>query len=385
MNIKKRSEFDLQGRTFYISPYLPKKEKYKKHYLPAAQTKVDYIRSKLPEYGSITICVNCSLTVDSSIFLPKTIIDEYGKCRVLFSISSTKRFLLPISGLTMLLSVFFYVLFHVKKGDTVILYHSIYYDPIVTFLKKLKKFKIVYEIEEIYADVRDGGNGREKEITRCEKAADAFIFSTEMLNEAVNKNHKKNIVIYGAYKACEREKTETNADTRKTIVVYSGTLMAGKGASHAVECARALDSSYEIRIIGYGSAEEIDTIKYLIEENKSDCKVVFDGMKYGDEYIEYLYKCDIGLCIQPHDNQFNATSFPSKILSYLNCGLKVVATNLEALKKSKLSELISFSADSTPNEVAKAIKIAMEKKVNNSEMLNKLDGEVVLGLFSLLE
>ena len=175
---------------YYISPYLPKAEKYHNHYSPAAQAKVEYIRSKLKEYNAITVCVNCSLTVDDSLFLPEKITDENGDCILLISKSSRRRVWLPLCGALMLLSVFFFILLNVKEKDTVVLYHSVYYDRIVTFLKRIKNFKLIYEVEEIYADVRDGGAGREKEISRCEKDADAFIFSTEMLDEIVNINNE---------------------------------------------------------------------------------------------------------------------------------------------------------------------------------------------------
>lgn len=372
-----------ERRIFYISPFLPNEEKFKKHYSPAAQAKVGYIRSKLKNYNNITICVNCSLTVDNTLFWTETVTDEYGKCKVLFSISSLYRLFLPISGMVMLLSVFFYILFHVSKCDVVILYHSIYYDSIVTFLKKIKKFKIIYEIEEVYADVRDEGIGREKEIERCEMAADAFIFSTEMLDEMINIYHKICIIIYGVYSYKSRTKSDIS-DNKKTIIVYSGTLMVGKGASQAVECAKLLDSSYEIRIIGYGSDEEKKTIKQMISESKSDCKVVFDGMKYGDEYIDYLNDCDIGLCIQPDDCRFNATSFPSKILNYLNCGLKVVASNMEALKKSKIAKLISYSGSCSPEDVAIAIKNSERMEKPDPRLLAKLDEEVEEGIYRII-
>ena len=260
-----------------------------------------------------------------------------------------------------------------KKNDTIILYHSVYYDSIVIFLKKIKKYRIVYEIEEIYADVRNNGRGREKEIKKCESSADAFIFPTEMLDKLINANNKKSVIIYGAYKPEERKLFHTNSNGKKTLIVYSGTLMKGKGAAQAIEVAKSLDSNYEIRIIGYGSREEIETIQQMIEENNSECKVVFDGMKYGSEYIDYLCNCDIGLCIQPSDAGFNATSFPSKILSYLNCGLKVVATEMETLKISKLADVITFTKNSDPIEIGNAIKVALQKDVDNKAVLEQLD------------
>lgn len=379
MLIKKGTKSDSDSKIYYISPYLPKTEKYKEHYSPAAQSKVDYLRSILSKYNIITVCINCSLTVDNSLFLPKKIKDDKGICQVLLSKSSKKRFLLPICGVIMLISVFLYVLFYISSKDIVILYHSIYYDNIIAFFKKIKKFKIVYEVEEIYADVRDRGIGREREIIKCKSVADAYIFPTELLDEIINDNNdKKSVIIYGAYSPQNniREKNSSN----RIVVVYSGTLMKGKGAREAIECARSLDDRFEIRIIGYGNSDEIKTIKEMIEKNTSSCRVVFDGMKNGDDFVRYISNCDIGLCIQPNDNRFNATSFPSKILNYFNCGLNVVATRIEALSKSQLADYMFFAKDSSPEEVAKAIQQAADKRVNTYNLLQELDAKISIKL-----
>ncbi|QFJ56082.1 glycosyltransferase [Pseudobutyrivibrio xylanivorans] len=373
MHQGKGLESKYKGEVFYISPYLPQEKKYERHFSPAAQTKVGYVRTKLQKYVTTTVCINCSLTVDNSVILPKQFKDDYGSIRILGSVSSTKRLFLPICGAVMLFSVFLYVLFNIGKEDTVFLYHSVYYDPIVTALKKIKHFRIIYEIEEIYADVRKHGVGREKEISRCEEAADGFIFPTELLNEIVNRNSKKSIIIYGAYQPVSIVRKGIN---KKTSIVYSGTLMNGKGAQEAVNCASALDDQFEIHIIGYGSIDEKRKIVEMIEDNSSMCMVSYDGMKYGEEYINYMTKCDIGICIQPSDSLFNGSSFPSKILSYFNCGLAVVASEMESLKKSKLAKYIYFSRTVNPEDVATAIRRASMSQVSNIDIILALDEEV---------
>ena len=381
MPLKEAIESNSNSKIYYISPYLPKTEKYKKHCSPAAQSKIDYLRSILSKYGVITVCVNCSLTVDNSLFFPKKIKDNKGLCQVLLSKSSRKRFLLPLCGAIMLISVFLFVLSNVRSKDIVVLYHSIYYDNIIIFLKKIKKFKIIYEVEEIYADVRNQGVGRTREIRKCQLAADAYIFPTELLDEIIN-NNKKRVIVYGAYNPYHIRRKR---DSEKIIVVYSGILMEGKGATQAVECAKALNNRFEIRIIGYGSDDEIKLIKKLIDKNESSCRVVFDGMKNGDDFIQYLSNCDIGLCIQPNGSCFNATSFPSKILNYFNCGLNVVATEMQTLIKSELSDYIFFSKNASPKEVAKSIQKAAEKKINTDNLLKDLDSKVKIEFEDIIE
>lgn len=318
------------------------------------------------------MCINCSLTVSNGYFKSEQKYDEYGSYRVLFSLFMKNRLFLPFNLMIMLISVFVFILFHAKSEDTIILYHSIYYDGIVRSLKNVKKYNLIYEVEEIYADVRDNGVGAEKEIIKCEKYADSFIFPTEILNLKINIYNKPYLIIYGAYKPVDCIKIPR----KKTIIVYSGTFMPGKGASQAIACANELNDNYEIRIIGYGNDNEKKKIMNDIDLIHSKCKVIFDGMKIGAEYTEYLGQCDIGLCVQPKENLFNTTSFPSKILSYLNCGLKVVTSDLEAVKKSKLAECICFSIDDTPANVVDAIKQANSKEIMASNVIKKLDSDL---------
>ena len=48
---------------------------------------------------------------------------------------------------------FFWCLFNIKKGEQIIVYHSLGYDSLFLRLKKIKSVKIIGDIEEIYQDV----------------------------------------------------------------------------------------------------------------------------------------------------------------------------------------------------------------------------------------
>lgn len=382
MSKRKNSFINKSSSVYYFSPFLPNKEKYSKFYSPAAQSKVDYVRSTIKDLSPTTVCINCSLNVDNTYLEKETVNDEYGVCQVLYSRSSKKRFLLPLNMIIMLLNVFFYVLVNVKKNDIVILYHSVFYDFIFRKLKKIKRFKLIYEVEEIYADVRNRGKGSDAEVRKCRDAADAFIFPTELLDEKVNIKHKPKVIIYGSYK--NEEQIKINRPNEKIVIVYSGTLMEGKGAREAIECAKSLDERYEIRIIGYGTETECNQIRKLISQNCSKCKVIFGGMKQGKEYKEYLSSCDIGLCIQPSENIFNATSFPSKILSYLNNGLKVVVSDMNSLRKSELASIVSFTKDSSPESVATAIENTILMPEIDLNLIKRLDDNTITTIHEIV-
>lgn len=102
-----------------------------------------------------------------------------------------------------------------------------------------------------------------------------------------------------------------------------------------------MNSSYKISVIGFGDVENIKKLKQEIEllNEISDCKVRYDGEKKGQEYIDYLSNCDIGLSTQIATGEYLKYSFPSKMLSYMSVGLRVVSSNIECVKKSKIGDL----------------------------------------------
>lgn len=88
----------------------------------------------------------------------------------------------------------------------------------------------------------------------------------------------------------------------------------------------------------------------------TDAEVTYDGLLSGEDYIRFLQSCDIGFSTQSSDSQFNETSFPSKVLSYLSNGLRVVSVRIKAIETSKVSEVMYFYDENTPSAIANAIK-----------------------------
>lgn len=109
--------------------------------------------------------------------------------------------------------------------------------------------------------------------------------------------------------------------------------------------------------MGFGSDEDVRKMKDLIAEisNRSDAKVTYDGLLSGEDYIRFIQSCDIGLSTQNPDAAFNATSFPSKILSYMANGLRVVSIRIPAIERSAVGRYMYYYDAQTPKEIAKAI------------------------------
>ena len=261
------------------------------------------------------------------------------------------------------LLLFFYLLKNAKKDEDILVWHGLGYGNAIALAKKIKKFKIILEVEEIYQDVSNIGTFKNNREYRDFKIADKYIFPTEFLNKKLNMENKPYCIIHGTYEVENDRNVSFNDD--KIHVVYAGTFDPRKGSIAATKATRWLDENYHVHILGFGSAKDVENMKKIIEETNSVSKatVTYDGLLSGENYIEFLHKCHIGLSPQDPDASFNATSFPSKILSYMANGLRVVSIRIPAIECSAIGKDIFYYDKQTPEEIAKAI---MSVNLNDS-------------------
>lgn len=250
--------------------------------------------------------------------------------------------------------LFFYLIFHTRKNEHVYVYHSVGYKNAILWAHALKKFKLILDVEEVYSDVQGVKNSIRRNEYKHFREADAFIFSTEMLNQKIN-NGKEYIVINGTYKV--EEQITSKFSDGKIHIIYAGTFDPRKGGAAAAAAAAALPSNYVMHICGFGSQDDTEHLKKVIDEtnDKSKCKIDFHGLLTGNDYLSLLQKCHIGLSTQNPNAAFNATSFPSKILSYLSNGLAVVSIRIPAIENSKVGRYLNYYSEQSPTEIAKAI------------------------------
>lgn len=239
----------------------------------------------------------------------------------------------------------------------------------------MRKIELLLDVAEIYSDV-----GTPKPtLTTAEKcllsSADKYIFSTELLAERV-KPAAPHIVMYGNYKTYNRTLQKKSAET--IHLLYAGIIDSHKaGAFNAIEACSHLTEQYQIHIIGFGEAEKLQ--QRISELNsKSACKVFFDGVKNGQDFIEYGQACDIGLSTQNSYGDYVQSSFPSKILTYLSLGLRVVSCEIAGVKQSKIGHLLTYYQEDDPQAIAKAIQsIDLSEDYDSQAVLQKLDADFV--------
>ena len=219
------------------------------------------------------------------------------------------------------------------------------------------------------------------------KAADAFIFPTQLLNESVNDANKPFSVVHGTYQIEQNRSARFNDG--KIHVVYAGTLDPRKGGGVAAAAsAEFLPENYHVHILGFGSEAQIADMKQLVAEvaQKSKANITYDGVLSGEDYIRFIQSCDIGLSTQNPDAAFNATSFPSKILSYMANGLRVVSVRIDAVETSAVADLITYYDEQTPEAIAKAITdVDMSAPYDSRARIAELDARFREELKRLIE
>ena len=176
---------------------------------------------------------------------------------------------------------------------------------------------------------------------------------------------------------------------QKIHCVYAGTLDLRKGgAMAAAAAAEYLPDCYHIHILGFGNREQTDCLREQVNRiaKKSKCGISYDGMLSGEDYITFLQSCDIGLSTQNPDRVFNATSFPSKILSYMANGLQVVSVRIPAAEGSAVGEFLHYYDQQTPEAIARAIQsVDLTDEEDGRQHICNLDIQFAEDLLVLLE
>ena len=283
------------------------------------------------------------------------------------------------------LKILLWIIKNVDKDEPVIVYHSLGYFNLIDIAHKLKKFKLIYEVEEIFADVIGKKRLRKHEI-KILKSADAYIFPTKLLSDLINESKKPEAYIHGTYKV-EHDR-EVSFNDGKIHIVYAGTFDPRKGGTAAAAAAEWLPENYHVHILGFGSDEDTELIKKQINETnvKAKATVTYDGLLSGEEYIQFLQKCQIGLSTQNPNAAFNDTSFPSKILSYMANGLRVVTVRIPAIESSAVGQDVYYYNEQTPQAIAEAImKIDLNDDYDGRKRIKELDNKFQVDVKGILE
>lgn len=344
-------------KIFYISYYSSPSDAEKRNAVLSAVNKMDYICESLEKNECEVEIVSASQALEKKFCKGrKEKITDRTTLKLFSSLPNLNKIVSLVNRIYMKAQMFFYMLKNTKRDSTVIVYHSLGYMSLVKMLKKIKGFKLIVEAEEIYGDVIGNPKTVKKEYSFF-KIADSFIFPTELLSERVNTEKKPEAIIYGTYHISKKmPKLFTDG---KIHCVYAGTLDPRKGgAAAAASSALFLNGNYHIHILGFGNEKEKKEMLDIIDDisKKTEARITYDGLLSGDEFTSFIQSCDIGFSTQNPDAAFNSTSFPSKILTYMVNGLRVVSIRIPAIEKSAVGKFMYYYDEQTPENIANAVK-----------------------------
>ena len=342
----------------------------------AAVNKIKYICSAFNEESIDIELISCSMSAPRSIKPQTEQIAPRTTARYFRTLKSKNNKLWKLKEIIRRsLVVFLFLLFNTKKGEKVIVYHSLAYMRSVMLAHKIKRFHLLLEAEEIYNDVFVRSKRNKKTEQKFLDSADSYMFPTEILASKVNTKGKPQAIVYGAYDV-KKLTVEPFCDGRRHIT-YTGSFDPNKGGLFtSLEASRFLDSGYCLHILGLGTEDAVKRLNDFISEHskKDACEIVYDGVLSGDDYNRYLQRCDIGLSTQNPAAKFNATSFPSKVISYLANNLRVVTFPIEVLKQSEMNELLYYYNTDSPEEIARAIKeIDCDSPYDSQSVITQLE------------
>lgn len=222
----------------------------------SATNKMDYIADSIVRSGKEVGIISPSWSKNEKGLY-------YGRETILFdgitltcgpTFGAKRRLLKFLRILNSWIWLFFFLLKNIEKGETIIVYHSMMILKPIILAKKIKKFKLLLEVEEIYQDVKKYSSRMEKREYHFFEIADSYIFPSELLNEKINTQNKPYTIIHGSYQV--EEDRACKLDNGKIHAVYAGTLDPRKGGILAVTAAAFLTEKYHVHIIGFGSEKE---------------------------------------------------------------------------------------------------------------------------------
>lgn len=290
-----------------------------------------------------------------------------------FKIFRKLKILLSLSWL------FFWLLFYAKRNEKILVYHTQWFSLPIRWAKKIKGFRLILEVEEIYGEVWQISTFLKKWETKLLESADNFIAVSDTLAHKLGQ--RVSIIIYGAYDVPDIDKLTRDRNSEVIRIVYAGNIdHVRNGAFNSIICAALLPDNYEMHICGYGNEDAVnELIEKIVEVNKSLLRQAcfFHGLLPSSEFSDFLFSCDIA--INPQLSGANmSTLFPSKIIKYLAHNLRVVSTRIESIEASEVASYIEFSSADTPQAMAEAImKTDFHSPFKRREFIKELDHKFV--------
>lgn len=377
-------EKNKRKHIYYLSHYACGEDINKYNVAIPARKKIDYILFALEQAGYTVDIFSIANSKSNVILFPKCVVlNSHVTVRYSLCVNRANKLLSLISSILRYVQIVFYILFRVPTNGLFLVYHSNSFIRPIQFARRIKKIKLIIDIEEIYTELFRTSPKEAQLEKNFLQTGNSYIVVNDILALKYGTMGKSVAVAYGDYRMSYIPGL-TWSDS-KIHVVYAGTIEQKKrGAFTAVETARLLPQNFKTHIIGFGREEVLSELKQrIVDVNKEQGfeSVQFDGFKSGIELDEYLSRCDIGLSTYVLTDSFANNSFPSKLMSYVVHNLQVVTGDAKAFRNAKVSSNWLFYKDYTPESIANAImEYNREKRQSNEVIVKELNEDFITSL-----
>lgn len=163
------------------------------------------------------------------------------------------------------------------------------------------------------------------------------------------------------------QKAETrqkfNIPTDKIVFIYGGNLGRPQDIPFIIECLKANADFDDRFFVICGTGTEYSKLKNYIDTEKTANVLLINGLPK-DEYESFVGCCDIGLIFLDH--RFTIPNFPSRLLSYMQKGMPVLActdTNTDIGKVITNGNFGWWCESNLPENFTKTVDSAIETDI----------------------
>ncbi len=143
----------------------------------------------------------------------------------------------------------------------------------------------------------------------------------------------------------------------KKVFIYGGNLGRPQGVPFLVECLKEVSSLDDCYFVICGRGTEFGTLNaYAVKENQKNLKVI-PGLPR-KEYEDFVGCCDVGLIFLDH--RFTIPNFPSRLLSYMQKSMPVIACTDPVSDVGKVIEEGNFGLWCESDDPKKFARAVME-------------------------
>jgi glycosyltransferase involved in cell wall biosynthesis len=113
-----------------------------------------------------------------------------------------------------------------------------------------------------------------------------------------------------------------NIPTDKTVFIYGGNLGKPQGIDFLIECLKANEDNDKVFFLIAGSGTEFNKLRNFFDNEKPKNSNLLNQLPK-DDYETLANSCDVGLIFL--DKRFTIPNFPSRLLSYMQASMPVLA------------------------------------------------------------